>query len=82
MFNFEGEDKVVNHRGDVMAEKQNGEWSTKEQEILDWISENSGEKVRARTDKGHYVKDDPDTPENEAWTTKIKKKATRKKKAD
>jgi hypothetical protein len=80
MFDFEGEDKVVNHRGDVMAEKQNGEWSTKEQEILDWISENSGEKVRARTAKGHYVKDDPSTPENEAWTTKIKKKATRKKK--
>jgi len=25
-----------------------------------------GEK-RARTAKGHYVKDDPNTPENEAW---------------
>jgi len=24
-------------------------------------------KKRARTDKGHYVKDDPSTPENEAW---------------
>lgn len=27
-------------------------------------------KVRARTDKGHFVKDDPNTPENEAWVTK------------
>ena len=27
--------------------------------------------VRARNDKGHYVKDDPTTPQNEAW---IKKK--------
>ena len=24
-------------------------------------------KKRARTSKGHYVKDDPNTPENEAW---------------
>ena len=24
-------------------------------------------KQRARTAKGHYVKDDPNTPENEAW---------------
>ena len=24
-------------------------------------------KKRARTDKGHFVKDDPNTPENEAW---------------
>jgi len=24
-------------------------------------------KKRARTAKGHYVKDDPNTPENEAW---------------
>ena len=37
-------------------------------------------KVRARNNKGHYVKDDPTTPENEAWTTKIIKKVTGKKK--
>lgn len=30
--------------------------------------------VRARNEKGHYIKDDPDTPENEAWTTKLVKK--------
>ena len=26
--------------------------------------------VRARNDKGHYVKDDPTTPQNEAWVKK------------
>ncbi len=35
--------------------------------------------VRARNDKGHYIKDDPDTPENEAWTTKMVKKVKGKK---
>jgi len=44
------------------------------------------EKVRARTGKGHFVKDDPSTPENEAWVEKpqkssAKKKAPAKKKA-
>jgi len=44
------------------------------------------EKVRARTGKGHFVKDDPNTPENEAWVEKTpkasaKKKAPAKKKA-
>jgi len=32
------------------------------------------ELVRARNNKGHYIKDDPSTPENEAWTTKKKNK--------
>ena len=27
-------------------------------------------KKRARTAKGHFVKDDPNTPENEAWIDK------------
>ena len=27
-------------------------------------------KVRARTSKGHYIKDDPNTAENEAWIEK------------
>ena len=27
--------------------------------------------VRARNEKGHYIADDPDTPENEAWTAKV-----------
>jgi len=37
--------------------------------------------VRARNDKGHYIKDDPDTPENEAWTTKMVKKVKSTKKS-
>ena len=79
MLKFEGEDKVVNARGDVIAEKINGEWTSKEPEAIQFI-ESSTEKVRARNSKGHYVKDDPTTPENEAWTTKVKKKISRKKK--
>jgi len=40
------------------------------------------EVVRARNAKGQLVGDDPSTPDiNEAWTTKIKKKVTGKKKA-
>lgn len=30
-------------------------------------AESKKRKVRARTDDGHFVKDDPATPENEAW---------------
>ena len=36
-------------------------------------------KVRARDEKGHFIADDPDTPENEAWTTKLVKKIKGKK---
>ena len=32
------------------------------------------ELVRARNSKGHYIKDDPTTEVNEAWTTKKKSK--------
>ena len=32
------------------------------------------ELVRARSNKGHFIKDDPETEVNEAWTTKIIKK--------
>ena len=32
------------------------------------------ETVRARNKKGRYVADDPDTPENEAYTRRKKKK--------
>ena len=31
-------------------------------------------KVRTRNKKGRYVADDPDTPENEAYTRRKKKK--------
>jgi|TARA_Y100000015_G_scaffold39455_1_gene43334 hypothetical protein len=39
------------------------------------------EMVRARNDKGHYIADDPNTPENESWVEKPKKKAAPKKKS-
>jgi len=38
------------------------------------------EMVRARSDKGHYIADDPKTEINEAWVEKPKKKAPAKKK--
>lgn len=38
------------------------------------------EMVRARDEDGHFVKDDPSTPENEAWVEKPKKKTASKKK--
>ena len=38
------------------------------------------EMVRARSDKGHYIADDPKTEINEAWVEKPKKKTTSKKK--
>jgi hypothetical protein len=39
--------------------------------------------VRARNEDGHFIKDDPSTPENEAWVEKpkAKKKPAAKKKA-
>jgi hypothetical protein len=38
--------------------------------------------VRARDENGHFISDDPATPENEAWTKKpkAKKKNSSKKK--
>ena len=37
--------------------------------------------VRARNKRGHYVKDDPSTPENEAWVGGIAPKRTRKRRS-
>ena len=36
------------------------------------------EPVRARDDNGHFVADDPSTPENEAWVGGVSPKKTRK----
>lgn len=38
------------------------------------------ELVRARDNNGHFISDDPNTPENEAWREKLKKKIPAKKK--
>ena len=72
-------DKVLGHMGDILAEKIRGEWHTKDAAILQFIYDQE-EVVRARDEKGHFIPDDPATPEvNEAWATKLKKKATKKK---
>lgn len=39
------------------------------------------ETVRARDENGHFISDDPNTPENEAWVEKPKKKTPATKKA-
>ena len=69
------DNKVIDQYGAVLAEKIHGEWHSKDPAVLDFVN-NQGtetERVRARNEKGHYIKDDPSTPDvNEAWTTKPK----------
>ena len=64
----------------VVSKDVDGNWVTEVEEIKTILVPTETIKVRARNTKGHYVKDDPATPENEAWTTKVVKKLTRKKK--
>jgi len=64
----------------VVFKDVDGNWVTEIEEIKSILVPTETIKVRARNKKGHYVKDDPATPENEAWTTKVVKKLTRKKK--
>tara|TARA_R100001440_G_scaffold11797_1_gene20922 strand:+ start:78 stop:323 length:246 start_codon:yes stop_codon:yes gene_type:complete len=71
-------DKVIDQYGAVLAEYVHGEWHSKDPSVLDFIKNQDKpetEKVRARNKKGHYIKDDPSTPDvDEAWTTKVVKK--------
>jgi hypothetical protein len=72
-------DKVLGHMGDVLAEKIRGEWHTKDAVILQFISDQE-EVVRARNEDGHFIADDPATPDvNEAWVVKTVKKAVKNK---
>ena len=79
-------DKVLSDSNKVIAQKVNGDWANKDDSIsiftiLDFVKDAEVEEVemvRARNEKGHYIADDPDTPENEAWTTKLVKKVTGK----
>lgn len=80
---------VVNHgqhvedinKNIVVTKDAEGNYTTdiaELQEILGKVK-----KVRARNKKGQLMADDPSTPDvNEAWTTKIIKKVTRKKKKE
>tara|TARA_R100000426_G_C4802184_1_gene102984 strand:+ start:641 stop:877 length:237 start_codon:yes stop_codon:yes gene_type:complete len=73
------DNKVVDQYGAVLAEYIRGEWHTKDPAVLEFVQNTEEVKVRARNDKGQLVGDDPSTPDvNEAWTTKVVKKATKK----
>lgn len=62
-------------RAALLAERE------RNRKALEAVSEPEVEVVRARNAKGHLMADDPSTPDvNEAWTTRPKKKVTRKKK--
>lgn len=78
-------DKVIDQYGAVLAEYVHGEWHSKDPAVLEFINSEYTEpktetkKVRARNADGTLKGDDPSTPDvNEAWTTKIVKKATGK----
>jgi len=66
------------HKNVVASKNVDGNWVTEVEKIKTILAPTETVKVRARNKKGHYVKDDPSTPENEAWTTKVVKKVTRK----
>ena len=66
------------HKNVVASKNVDGNWVTEVEKIKTILAPTETIKVRARNKKGHYVKDDPSTPENEAWTTKVVKKVTRK----
>jgi len=66
------------HKNVVASKDADGNWVTEIEKIKTILAPTETIKVRARNKKGHYVKDDPSTPENEAWTTKVIKKVTRK----
>ena len=85
--------RVLSDDNKVIAEKERGygDWISKDDsvsisDILDFVNGSVTEEVeveetemvRARNEKGHYISDDPNTPENEAWTTKVVKKITGK----
>ena len=83
--------RVLSDDNKVIAEKERGygDWISKDDsvsisDILNFVNGSVSEEieetemVRARNERGHYIADDPDTPENEAWTTKLVKKITGK----
>ena len=88
------DDLVTTKRGDVLAGKDPyGGYYINDSRIQDVISkpakkaapvkkaipEEELEMVRARNEDGHFIADDPTTPDdNEAWTTKLTKKPRKK----
>ncbi len=52
---------------DSQLPKKSLKW-LKDQNIIEKYDEKKEqEKTRARNEKGHFIADNPDTPENEAW---------------
>jgi|TARA_B110000211_G_scaffold137254_1_gene157022 hypothetical protein len=82
------DNKVLSDDGKIIAEKERGygDWISKDDsvsisDILEFINGpviEETEMIRARNNKGHYIADDPTTPENEAWSTKVIKKLVKK----
>ena len=73
---------VLDHTGIVVAEDHpHGFWSKSAEvdAILAQPVKVETKLVRARNEDGHFIADDPTTPEvNEAWTTKLTKKPRKK----
>ena len=80
------DNRILSDDNKVIAEKERGygDWISRDDsvsisDILDFVNGSvveeveveETEMVRARNEKGHYIADDPDTPENEAWTAKV-----------
>ena len=78
--------RILSDDNKVIAEKERGygDWISRDDsvsisDILDFVNGSvveeveveETEMVRARNEKGHYIADDPDTPENKAWTAKV-----------
>ena len=76
---------VVNHgqhvedanKNIVMTRNNDGTYTTDIPKLNEIVQE--VKLVRARNEKGHYIADDPNTPENEAWVIKTVKKVLKKK---
>ena len=80
------DNRILSDDNKVIAEKERGygDWISRDDsvsisDILDFVNGSvveevevkETEMVRARNERGHYIADDPDTPENEAWTAKV-----------
>jgi hypothetical protein len=74
---------VYDHMGvEVAGVSRDGFWT--KSNVLDSILAQplkvETKKVRARNEDGHFIPDDPTTPDvNEAWVVKVVKKAVKKK---
>lgn len=57
--------------GELLGDSSKGKSSSNEELVVQ-------EPIRARDESGHFVADDPSTPENEAWVGGVSPKKTRK----